>query len=232
MIVNYELRILNYDMAKASIQLAYLKRHWKPYVVQVMKTSIAWLAVLFSFHSSSRAFIPEGSPARVVFTSIESLVLMGWPLLVMLLAIIVMAGIRYWPRVRAEYKDERSHVQVIVECCDLFAQDGLRVIHSVDTFDTDLGGIITHRSLHGAFLQRMQKQQVDIDRLIDKALKHLKPESHNEALPGRKDCYALGELCAIDCEDGDYALTSFSHLQEDGSIRLTKQEYVQFLITL
>lgn len=219
-------------MAKSSVQLSYLKRHWRPYVLQVLKHSIAWLAVLFSFHSSFRAFIPEESPARVIFTSIDSLVLMGWPVLLMLLAIIILAAIRYWPSVRATYYDERTQVQVIVECCDIFDQSGLRVIHSVDTFDTALGEIITRRSLHGAFLQRMRDRGVDVDDMLNHALRRHHPVATNPDLPGRHNCYALGEVCRLETADGDYALVSFSHLQPDGSISLTKHDYVQFLTAM
>ena len=121
---------------------------------------------------------------------------------------------------------------MIVECCDLFEQDGLRTIHCVDTFDTALGSVISPRSVHGAFLKICKERGVDIDSAVDNGLHFIKPESTDENLPVRKDRYPLGTVCPVTIGNDKYCMVSFTHLQPNGSIAITRKEYTDFLLSM
>ena len=82
---------------------------------------------------------------------------------------------------------------------------------------------------HGAFLQLCQKQKTDLDAIIDERLKELKPVATDKSLPGRKKRYALGSICPVTIGDKHYCIAAFTHLLPNGTISITKDEYVACL---
>lgn len=209
-------------------RLQYLRKHWTTYLWQIVKTFVAWFSVLMTSVLTMRNILQlsEMHHAEAVLqAAIES----GWLVPAIALGVLVVACIVRFPTIRCSYRDPRTNIHVIIECCDLLQQDGLKVIHSVDTFDTALGSIITPRSLHGAFLALCKRKKIDVDTPLKEQLRRMPKEAHDEKLPGRKDRYALGSICPLPLGGEDYAMVSFAHMQQDGSIRITHQEYVEFL---
>ena len=212
------------------IRLRYAAMHWKQLCWEVVKNTIVWFSMILAFSDSLLEVVPEHS-AIYAYTHDLWEYVFDTPaiLLCLLLLIAIIVLIIKWPRAKAVYKDDTSDLKVIVECCDLMHQTGLKVIHSVDTFDTALGSIISPRSLHGAFLQKAKQHGEDIDALIDEQLQLHAPASTDNDLPGRKDRYPLGTVCPIEMGGTQYALVSFTHLQADGSIAVKQREYTEFL---
>lgn len=212
-------------------RLIYLSKHWQQLLWSVTKESIAWLSVCMATFSAALAVTPQESPVHIGLIQTSEW-LAGWPILLIIVLVISISAIKNWPRMHAAYRDMRTDTRVIVESADLLEQDGLKVIHSVDTFDTALGTIITPRSLHGAFLKRCQSQQFPIDEAIAEALKPIHKGETDETLPGNKRRYPLGTVCSVNVKGEPYALVSFAHLQEDGSIQITRKEYTEFLMAM
>lgn len=213
-------------------RIDYFSKHWHHLLWTVCKESIAWLSVFLATFSASLAITPTDGAAHAFLWHICEWLIQVWPLIVFLLLIMTISAIKNWPRMYASYRDLRTDTRVIIECANLLEQDGLKVIHSVDTFDTELGTIITPRSLHGAFLQQCKKLNFPLDEQLDLALKHIKKGDVDEELPGRKQRYPIGSACPILVGDEPFVLVSFAHLRPDGSIQITRQEYTKFLMKM
>ncbi len=198
----------------------------------VTKESITWLSVCVATFSAVLTIIPNDSVAHQFLEPIRVWLIQIWPVAVILLLLATISAIKNWPRMYASYYDLRTDTHVIIESANLLEQDGMKVIHSVDTFDTALGTIITPRSLHGAFLQLCQKSKFPLDEQLDMVLKPLKKGEFEEDLPGRKQRYPIGTACPIMVGDEPFVLVSFAHLQADGSIQITRQEYTDFLMRM
>lgn len=211
----------------------YVNQHWKQFIWDVIKNTVVWFSLIVGFSDSILEVMPEHSALYKELRFVWDYVF-DHPvvLLLLLLFILTMVLISKWPRPKAIYKDETTDIKVIIECCDLLKQDGLKIIHSVDTFDTALGRVISPRSLHGSFLSEVQKQGIDIDALIERSLVSTPIEATDDSLPVKKNRYQLGTICPIELGKEDYALVSFSHLQSDGTIAIRQQEYMQFMMQM
>ncbi|MBQ3717200.1 MAG: hypothetical protein II901_02290 [Paludibacteraceae bacterium] len=206
----------------------YVAQHWKKLARWSAKSFISWSLMLFTINGSFIAFLPPEDSARLK-SHIHYLWFHPWLLVLLILLIACLAVLYNWPLTRAEYKDKNTDIRVIIECCDILAQHGLKVIHVVDTFDAELGRIITPRSLHGAFLRMCQQEHFDVDAAIDGALEGVKPAATIKSLPGRKVRYALGTLCPVNLNEEHFCMAAFTHLQTNGSIAITKDEYIACL---
>lgn len=211
----------------------YLGKHWQKLFWDVVKTSIASFGVIISFADAFLNVLPDESTLhRVLYQLVHLPFDKPATILILLLLIVVIATIANWPVTRAVYKDSMSDIKVIVECCDLFQQQGMRVIHSVDTFDTALGTIISPNSVHGHFLKQCKQSNIDIDTEIDNALKNISAEREDDDLPGRKLRYPLGTVCPVWIGNQQYSLVSFTHLNKEGNISITRREYTDFMINM
>lgn len=233
-IIFYGVQFLIVTMNKQhNAKIKFLKKHWRELAGDVFKATIATFGVIITFSDALLNVIPDET---ILYRWLYQLVHLPFdkPIFILLLVLIIaiIATIFNWPKTRAVYKDPHSDLRVIVECCDLFDQEGLKVIHAVDTFDTELGRIISPNSVHGLFLQRAQKANIDIDSIIETRLQDTSPASIDEDLPGKKVRYTLGTVCAVDIEDDNYALVSFTHLKKNGTISIQRNEYTQFMLDM
>ena len=211
---------------KLSGKRNYVLQHWKQLAADASLDFLSWTLWTITIIASFVTFLPE-EPAQWIIK-----VTLGWQIIIIALIYLVIALLIHWPRTRAEYKDKQSDIRVIIECCDLLQQPGMKVIHTVDTFDSELERIITPRSLHGAFLQLCQQRHVDIDAQIDQALLALKPEKEDKQLPGRTQRYPLGTLFPLQVEDEPFCWVAFTRLQPNGTISITRKQYIDCLKTM
>lgn len=173
-------------------------------------------------------FLPE-KDAQWFMEQIQYMMYHAWISVLLLLLLLAVAIYIHWPRTIAEYKDRTTDIRIIVECCDLLRQDGMKVIHVVDTFDTELDRIITPRSLHGAFLTMCHEKQVDIEALVAEQLQRREPSATDPKLPGRTSRYPLGTVIPLNIEGHHYCWTAFTRLQPNGTIAISKDEYIECL---
>lgn len=191
-------------------------------------TFFPWAVLYMTLNTSLIAFLPP-EKSKVMRGIVNYIVLHPAYLVLILLALLVGAIIYRWPRTMAVYKDRTTDIRVIIECCDLLEQEGMKVIHTMDTFDSELERIVTPRSLHGAFIRRCQERNVALDDLIERGLKRLKPVSVDETLPGRTARYELGTICPLPIEGDHYCWAAFTHMQANGTITISKDEYIACL---
>ena len=216
-------------MKKVSLQFYFLRYHIKEYFYDVTTSLISWISVGLTIAVSIMALLPNPASQnlRLFFDYIFA---SPWWIAILAL-IILIALIVNWPKMRATYHDPRTNFKIIIECCDIFKQEGLKVIHSVDTFDSELNTIISPNSLHGKFLLLAKEKNIDINKQIEQNTQKLS-YTIDADLPQNKKRFALGSLCPINLAGNDYCLASFTHLQSDGSIKITEKEYIDFLLNL
>ena len=206
----------------------YVQTHWRWFVRRIVRTFLSWTILTITIIGSLLGFLPDESShglRSAVDYVLEHPLL--WIAVVLLYA--VLATLYHWPRMISIYKDRNTDIRVIIECCDILEQSGMKVIHTVDTFDSELDRIITPRSLHGAFIRRCQAQNVNLDAIIDGQLQKKKPVSEDAHLPGRTKRYELGTIIPITIGDKHYSWAAFTHMQPNGSISITKEEYIACL---
>lgn len=209
----------------------YVLRHWKRLVWRSIFNVLYWAFMLITIIGTLLAFLPE--KASKWFEEVLHFVWSNpWPMVVAAVILFVIALFVNWPRTFASYKDKHTDIRVILECCDILEQEGTKVIHVVDTFDMELGRIISPKSLHGAFLKYCQQAGVNVDEQVDNALAFVEPVAINEDLPGRKSQYELGTVCRVEVKDETFCCVAFTRLKPNGTIQITKEEYVKFLMSM
>lgn len=207
----------------------YIFLHLKRLVWQSALDFLQWSILVITVIGSLIAFLP--TDRAMWLKAAIPYYITTYPGIYVLLVLFLMGIAVYihWPRTRAAYKDKKTDIWVILECCDILQQEGLKVIHTVDTFDTELERIISPKSLHGAFLQLCKQKNIAIDELLNTALATIKPLRRNKDLPGRKEQYALGTICPINIDTEPFCCVAFTRLQPNGTIKISKAEYITCL---
>ncbi len=130
------------------------------------------------------------------------------------------------------YNIPNTPCQIILEVCDLFEQEGLKVIHCHNTFDTD-DEVMREFSVMGQFIKRCKDKGVDLDAQIDKwTEKNKKKSVAVDTLPCKKNIFNLGEVCPILTDSDIYLLAAFNDLRtflDTGAMDL--DSYLYFLDT-
>ena len=214
-------------------RLRFLRHHWKELASNVAKTTVAGFGVIITFADALLNVVPEDTLLyRFMYAVVHLPFDKPASILLLIFTLVVIALIANWPKTRAVYKSPFNDLKVIIECCDLFEQSGLKVIHSVDTFDTALTRIINPNSVHGMFLTLCSKQNVDIDAELNLTLDNLQPTETDESLPGKKKRYRLGTICPVEVAGQQYAVVAFTHLIKLRTIAIKRDEYIDFLLNM
>ena len=213
--------------------LRYLNKHKIEYLSNVFSQTITWISVVITFFASLIAILPNDSAIQIGMINIANFIFNS-PLNIFLFIFVFLttSAIVNFPRMKTTYKDNITDIKVIIECCDLLKQKGLKIIHCVDTFDCELGSIISANSLHGLFLKHAEQNKVDIDSQIDDYMSHNQNYETDSTLPGRTKRFPLATLCPVSINNDMFCFAAFTHLQSDGSITITKAEYISYLKNL
>ena len=218
-------------MMSKSGNTSYVLSHWRALLWKTFRDTSSWVFVAVTLIGSLIAFLPDEE-----VTWLRNLLpYCGhhvWVPITVIFVLILIAVLVNWPRTKTTYKDRNTDIRIIIECCDVLQQEGLKVIHTVDTFDAELGRIISPRSLHGAFLQYCADRKVNIDELLDSALELYQPSGTDQTLPGRKKQYPLGTVCPVEIQGDRFCCVAFTHLKADGTIAISRDEYIQCLKTM
>lgn len=128
------------------------------------------------------------------------------------------------------YKIPNTHSQIILEVCNLFDQEGLKVVHCHNTFDTD-SEVMREYSVMGQFIEKCRVKNIDIEAEIDRWIKKNKSKSIKvDTLPCRKNVFTLGDICPITIDGDTFLLTAFEDLHlflETGAMDM--DSYLYFL---
>ncbi len=213
---------------KRNTFFSYALQHWEHLLLNASRSFFSWLFVIITIIGSLLAFLPQKDVDRLrsFINYLEEHFIV---LIVLILLLLVVAIIINWPQTKAVFKDKGTNIQVIIECCDIFSQQGMKVIHVVDTFDSDLTEIISPNSLHGAFLKLCEAKNVDIDSQIEHGLKRVQSSEEDITLPGRTKKYPLGTTLPLQIDGERYCWVAFTRLLPNGNIEISKNEYIDCL---
>lgn len=151
---------------------------------------------------------------------------------------LVYAFIKKLPSVKSQTKV--GDINVILECCDLLNQEGLKVIHTTDTFDTVR---LDKKSLMGQFVDNCTEVGFNLYSAIKQKLNKNSPDflETDTSLPGETNRYKLGTICPIYIEEmnsvhkidrfGTYCLVAFTHMAPD-TAKLEPSEYRGFFLNM
>lgn len=149
------------------------------------------------------------------------------------LAIIVIVFIACRRKTSFSWKISGTNLSVEISLCNFFRQEGLKIIHVTDTFDTDYSfeGLIDSKTLHGQFLNMHRNKIVEIDHKIENELKRCTKTKRND-LPAKKYIYHIGTVAMVNVDNEHYALTAYSKMQPDkyAIMPQNKEQYNDFLV--
>lgn len=151
------------------------------------------------------------------------------------LAIIVIVFIVRRRKTSFSWKINGTNLSVEISLCNFFRQDGLKIIHVTDTFDTDysIEGLIDSKTLHGQFLDKHRNKIVEIDHKIENELKRCTKTKRND-LPAKKYTYPIGTVAMVNVDNEHYALAVYSRMQPDKHAIMpqNKEQYNDFLVNM
>lgn len=119
---------------------------------------------------------------------------------------------------------------VVVKKGDIFEEEGLKVIPFNEYFDTVVDDkIISKKSLNGQYIERIYKDTVKLDQLIENDEDLNEPNKiskKNVQRRGKSTKYKLGSSIVVE----DYVLTAFTYFNEQNKAVLSMVEYINFLL--
>lgn len=151
------------------------------------------------------------------------------------LAIIVIVFIACRRKTSFSWKINGTNLSIEISLCNFFRQDGLKIIHVTDTFDTDysLEGLIDSKTLHGQFLDKHRNKIEEIDHKIENGLKRC-TKTKKYSLPAKKYIYPIGTVAMVNVDNEHYALAAYSRMQPDKHAQMpqNQMEYNEFLVNM
>jgi len=124
-----------------------------------------------------------------------------WVIAVSLVGFFVII-LRHRPISYFEYKDDKSDVSIVVKMGDLFKEDENMVIGVSDCFDTEVGDVISQRSIQGQFTAKYYSgDSSKLDKDLVKGLRKMKVvgEVDEKKKRGKKTRYPIGTTVVLDC---------------------------------
>jgi hypothetical protein len=102
--------------------------HWKRLAWLSMQDFLQWSIMIITIAGSIVAFLPTKDVIWLRAAIPYYASTYWWWAVLLLLLVMGLAVLRNWPRTRAVYKDKKTDIWVIIECCDLLQQKGLKVV--------------------------------------------------------------------------------------------------------
>lgn len=156
---------------------------------------------------------------------------------ILLFALIIIIALFLFCKRKSSFswKINGTNLTVEIALCEFFRQEGLKVIHVTDTFDTDstVTNLIDSKTLHGQFLNMFYNKREEIDRQLMDELKKCGKNKNNN-LPAKKYIYPIGTVAMIDMGGNHYALSVYSKMQPDKHAVMpqNREEYNDFLVKM
>jgi hypothetical protein len=133
-----------------------------------------------------------------------------------LLAFSALVGVAWaWPKAAITRKLPISDTKLTIEVSDLLTATDNVIIGVTDVFDTELGTVISPKSIQGQFQSRFFPDLKELDRRILEALKDIPFEIDDGKVQGKNARYPIGTVVRLDCSDRRFYLLAYSHMSSD-----------------
>lgn len=136
-----------------------------------------------------------------------------------------------------KWKCKGLDLEIEIRCCDIFSQEGAKVVQFSNTFETDIteGRLVKAGSVNAQFIEKHYKgNRHDLDCAITSKLKELniRPKFEDSQLYGKKTTYNIGTVCPLKIANDTYFLTAFGKMRHKGNVTIRTYEYSNFLAYL
>lgn len=154
---------------------------------------------------------------QVITFSYTTLPSYGWKGWVSVVVISVIIGIfRAWPKTSFSESFTNPDVKIGVKVGNIFDQSGHLVIGFSDTFDTEIGDVISKDSMQGQFLVSMyENNQSRLDTDLDALLKNEEAAEDNEKVRGKNKRYNIGTVLALAGLNRKFFCCAYSRMGND-----------------
>lgn len=127
------------------------------------------------------------------------------------------------------YQSSKHNLNIEIKACDLFAQEGIRVIHCMDDFEVS-PRFIYDRSVFGQFLKRCRDRNFPIETFINEQMEEKASDGQYDFPIRKTRHYPIGTTLHFALGEEEYRIVAFNHWDEDGNILpYTLEEYRTFL---
>ncbi len=141
----------------------------------------------------------------------------GWTIIIVsLIASIISAFIWAFPKTKFFKIFNFPDVKITIKAGDILRENGHLIIGFSDTFDTEIGDIISRNSLQGQFLEsiyRNDRKRLDED--LDAALVDMDSEEDQTKTIGKNRRYKIGTIAVLSGENKKYFCCAYSYMNSN-----------------
>ncbi len=138
----------------------------------------------------------------------------GW--FISIFVCLVFAFIRSWPKRSFSETFSNPDVKIGIKIGNIFDESGHLVIGFSDTFDTEIGDVVSKDSMQGQFLVSMyenNQNKLDID--LDALLKSEESEEDSTKTRGKNKRYKIGTVVALSGLNRKFFCCAYSRMGSD-----------------
>lgn len=148
------------------------------------------------------------------YTDLPSYGWKGWMSVIALSALIALS--RAWPKTNFTETFSHPDVKIGVKVGNIFDQSGHLVIGFSDTFDTEIGDVISKDSMQGQFLVSMyENNKTKLDGDLDTLLQNEESEEDAEKTRGKNKRYKIGTVVALSGLNRKFFCCAYSRMGTD-----------------
>ncbi len=148
------------------------------------------------------------------YTDLPSYGWKGWFSVILISATIAL--FRAWPRNSFSESFSNPDVKIGIKVGNIFDQSGHLVIGFSDTFDTEIGDVVSKDSMQGQFLVFMyENNQNKLDTDLDALLQNEESEEDAEKTRGKNKRYKIGTVVALSGLNRKFFCCAYSRMGAD-----------------
>ncbi len=148
------------------------------------------------------------------YTNLPSYGWKGWFSIVVVSAIIAL--FRAWPKTSFSESFTNPDVRIGIKIGNIFDQSGHLVVGFSDTFDTEIGDVVSKDSLQGQFLMSIyenNKNKLDAD--LDALLQNEQSEEDSQKTRGKNKRYKIGTVITLSGLNRKFFCCAYSRMGAD-----------------
>jgi len=165
------------------------------------KQAFVAMGVLLSLSGFATRFFPD-------FATLIN----GWvPFIMALAACVVIGLIRTWKPSKVSFKIHNTDTDIEIIFSDLYEQAGWRAIAVNEFFDSEIGTVVSAKTMHGIFIQKcLEGNTVSFDTIINAELSNITPVYEPAKKQGKNQRYPIGTTVALTVNNDHYLIFALS----------------------
>lgn len=119
------------------------------------------------------------------------------------------------PRTSVERRLQASDTKIIITVGNLLQQQGNIIIGCADTFDTEIGEVISATSVQGQFQAKAFPEREKLDFAINNSLRNENYRVDEEKPLGKKLRYPIGTVAEVEHNSNKYFLVAYTRMRNE-----------------